>query len=286
MLIEPTLRCDVEKADKQLSIFNKRSYKLNETEIQEKIAGLNKMLERSTSKLVKQHLTQAIEYLQDLMQHTNNGRVQLHWYLHGYAMKSTPVETKEYKYFDISYSDFIELESNTTLIKYNLKDAFDLMFLGIAYRDWGYTFEEIEQKLEKYGMLGIHDPQVLLDLIETPYFYERTASLYIEDSPYYDDELKVAFDYYSGCLSKQKKYKELLNSTRYKTFILLLDNLLSQVRKYRYKGMRILSVTATEMCIALDDIVDEIDTELIVQVFGRKFLMPDAITTLQINKLE
>lgn len=291
VFINQTARFDWEKLEKQLKLLSKYTYKLNISEIKGKIKKLDYLKNKANQKSLKLGIEKVIRYLQKLLLTVGeDGSIMPAWHLNGDAIVSDPIKTREFRYLGISYSEFIELKTNVTILRYDLQKLLNLIFFEMSYRDWGYTQKELEDSLENYGFIGVHSPEVLENMLDTTYMYERTAPLIIEDSPYYDRETKEVFDYFGENLGKQKTYKSMLESTRNKVFDLVLSKILTCAKQSKLKGLKLLSVTDTELCLLINNsagssVNDLLDMEFQVFLFGRRFVVDKVISKIEVDSL-
>lgn len=292
MVIDQTTGYDVERITKQLKNFSAYTYRLNEPEIQGKLKNLAQLHKNSDSKLRQKLIDAAILYLEDLLYviKQDKGYVALDWKMRGNELVTVPLRTKEFKYVGISYSDFIELPTNTTIVRLDFREILNLITFEIVYRDWGYSFEDMEEILKEHGYIGMHQPKVLEELINSSFFYETASTLRIGDCPYLDQETKEVYDYFGENLGVQSKYKPILRSTRNKLANIMVDHLLSKSRGLKMRGLKLISLTTSELCFVVTDASEKVDQlldeQVTLRIFGRIYNVPLKITKLEVNSIE
>lgn len=228
---------------------------------------------------------EVIDYLESLLSHVSHKKqgtvINLKWSLVNGGIVSSPIQTREFKNPQISFSNFIELRSDASLVCIDLTPVLDIISFELSYRDWGYSFKDIERYLRDVDGFKIHSISKLQPLLQTSLTYTDTKIMRIGDSAYYNGEVREGYSYFGSVIDcGAGYYRELLNRTRKEFTIIYLNQLLSNL-----KGVKLASLTETEVCLIVNRGIERIERELDIRVFGRYFRIELPMEVMEFSTL-
>lgn len=291
MLICQTATIDNEKLARYLKSCTVR-LNINTNEMRNKLQYCTALCKSQSKKQVRILCLHIIDYLSQVLSavKTTDNSLTITWRLTDKGIITASVSMREFIKPRLCFSDFIELRPNMSLLRIDLTSVLNLLSFELAYRDWGYTFEEIENCLSDCGFYESYSADRLMSLIETKLLYHRTKQLIIGDSPNYNAETGEGYSYFGRNVGKTQKYNTLLHSTANdlaKLLILYCSSKAKQVKGLR--GFKLISLTETELCFTSTgsgELLKQIDfSDLRLRLFGRQFNAPLKIDILELGEI-
>ena len=186
-----------------------------------------------------------------------------------------PIQCIDIKGLSIKTSDFF-LADSYMRIDVSISDVLNAIAVELAYRDCDYECDSIDavnDVLADYNILEEYDGAELLEKFDTR--YESMKGCKISDTEYRDTDGKC-IDYYLGDCGRSMYYTDMLESSARKTVSMILSTIVDNLNRYAPK---IVAVYEDSFVIYIDqefeneinEIVDEIDTDIVVRVLGRKW---------------
>ena len=260
---------------------NEFSIKLNKDIINEDISKLKEYKAKSKNKINRQNIDALIKYLDNICKKVDDEScIELCWVDDARnIVKTYPVEMINEPIYSINTCNYIELGENEKLVELDMTDLADIIAFEFMNRDLDETFESMENVLHDTKIIGGTDCGVLIDHIKSVSVspFNLSKDYYIEDSPYFNYDDKVIYDYFNTRKFKSKKYRDVVDySCRYANCIIannIIKNCVSNSISYK-----MLEINATNISFIIDGNCDdelcrEIIDEIAVRSFGRLFIV-------------
>lgn len=252
--------------------------RLDRESIEEDIIKYRKREKEVRNKIAKANYKNIRMYLTQLRELSKRDSVELEYSLKNKEIISTPIRTEKFGLFNVQFTDYVKAEDGV-LITVDYSRVLDLMAMELAYRDWGYTQVELEKMLEVDSIITINNTDKL-EFIEKNAF-EKTCGMLIEDTPYtYGGKI---LDYYGEEVNDCRGYSCTLNRSANKTMAWLVCQ---ELRKFNTEELEAKLVAVYYNSIIfrckkedMKKVVEQIEEEVIIRVFGRKYsIKPDVKT--------
>lgn len=189
----------------------------------------------------------------------------------GIRAVSNPISFEKIAEFGIQTTDYIVLKE--TMLEVNFVEALNLMAFELCSNDSGYSWNDTERMMAKYGIIQTHQASGL-DFVKSNEF-RADMGLRIEDSDYQLDASDMG-DYFGNSVGHCKVYREALMSTGYMTGLLVMNNLLHNLHKLGITGVRVAAQYEDSIILVVNDrqvqtVKDVASESLAVTMKGRRF---------------
>lgn len=274
ILIQQNSKLDRTRLSSNLDKYGITEYKFSSESIQDDIDKLTRM-EEGANRIKLENINRTKKYLNNILKKANKGKVKVNWTLKGNEITAVPIEIRKIKMFGIQTSDYITLE-NEAVLSIDYSRLIDMLSFEIAYRDFGFTREDIENKLSDISIVGVYSSDILFDreLIENN-TYDITLGMMIDDTPYMSVDKSIKYDYFGNAVETDKFYRGIVENTRGIAMSIIVQDMLSKVSKNNIK-VEIAGVYEDSVYLILPDGKDESTAKLlaepvIARIFGRRF---------------
>lgn len=219
------------------------------------------------------NIDRVIKYLELLLKEAKKGEFSSMWVLNGNKVESIPIEIRDVKMFGINVNDYIRV-GDKRIITIDYSSVLDLMTFEISYRDFGYTMDEVEDKLKGLSSLAVYPMSKIEELLDKNE-YEVGLSLMVEDTPYISVDISGnnkndMYDYFGNLVDESKYYTNMLKSSRDIIMSIILTNILGRILEAG-KGVEILGVFESGISLRVDSDISKLIDTVVIRVFGRKF---------------
>lgn len=272
--IQQNSKLDRVRLSNNLDKYGVTEYKFSEQSIQDDIDKLTRA-EDASKRIKAENIRRTKKYLTHVLNKAYKGKVKVNWTLSGNEITSIPIEIRKIKMFGIQATDYITLE-NEAVLSIDYSRLIDMLAFEIAYRDFGFTGEDIENKLSDISIVGVYSSDILFDrgLIEEN-TYDVTLGMMIDDTPYMSVDKATKFDYFGNAVETDKFYRGIIESTREIAMSIIVQDMLSKVSKQNIR-VEIAAVYEDSVYLILPDGKDESTAQLLAEpvvarVFGRRF---------------
>lgn len=254
------IRSDIQRLDTELS-----NLKLNKL-----VDGVKKVKE----------LEYAIEFLNRLIDKTEDGVLSLGWNVTDNVIKSYPIELIDIPNLKIHSTDYIKLDKEK-IVFLDYKQLVDIIAFEIMHRDLGEDHKSIESLLTDIGIVGIRDCDILTNYFKED-MYRVSKFLRVSDSPYLIPGTKYILDYFGKKEFKATTYEEVVFYSAKEALSLVVESML---KKCKENSIEIKLCSITDLGIYLivngnikDSLWEIIKENVYVRAFGRNFEVKPSIT--------
>lgn len=267
--------------------FNKLdelSVSVNVELINKDIARLKDEEKNTNNSINKKNISALIKYLEKILKYVNEeSKFEFCWNVDKDTIPSTyPMTLINEPLYKINFANYVELENNEHLLEIDLTDLADIIAFEFMYKDLGETHESIEELLKDCGIIGFEKASLLTDMFKVngDKVYELSKSMWIGESPYFSLETRKVTDYFHSTTFKSKDYREAVDySCKYANTLIAG----SIIKNYIHQNIEVipLIVSSTHIVILIkgsDEI--NIDEEISIRAFGRRFLIEPKINVL------
>lgn len=273
IIISQDSKIDRAKLNGLLDKYGSTMYTFNTQSVNDDIRKLEKLATSVTSKIAQENIKRTLKYLNVIAKKAQQGPLQILWTLRGNEIMSLPIEMRQIKMFEIQATDYISLE-NEAVLSLDYTEVIDALAFEIAYRDFGVSIEDIENKLSEVSIVGLYGADILRDVVEEK-AYEHTLGMMIDDTPYMLADKSGMLDYFGNCIETDKFYRGVIENTRSIAMSIIMQEVLSKASKAGIK-MKIAGVFETSVYLILPDGKNEdtakiLSDSVVLRTFGRKF---------------
>lgn len=275
MVIQQTSKYDGTKIGDGLDRLGSLKIKLNSELIKDDIDKVDKLLSQATRISQRKYLESVIDYLNMLYKKSTKSNITLQWTFIGEEPRTFPFEIKQFKKLQIQATDYIVM-NNTKMLSFEYKDLLNIMALDIVYREFGYSFSDIEHMLCSVSILNIQDTKILYDKgLLSDDIYSVALEMAVGDTPHLDTETHEVTDYFGNIHKASKYYREAVLGSRNVAMNILLQQLLYNATQHGYK-IKLAGVFEDSLYFILpsdeaEEIQKGLTDSLTIRLFGRMF---------------
>lgn len=245
------------------------------------------------NKIDDANIKSIIRYLDKVLKSVDrtSSTLEIGWYSGEDGLpKAYPVQFKSEQLYKFNMCNYIELEKNQQLINISIKELNDIIAYEFINRDLGDTHASIEEVLCQCSMMGNVDSRIITDKIAqySDNLYELGKSMLIGETTYLNNEKQEIYDYFNTkkFQYKHKKtyYKDVLKySCKYAMTVVangILKNALANDTRVKLIDVSDTGITLIIYNGKTIDFEKDIVGDVVLQAFGRKFILNTSITVL------
>lgn len=189
-----------------LQKYGMTELKIDSSLIEDDILRMKRMINNAKNKSDEKNIKNIIKYLDTLKSKINEDeKYEITWILDKFTIKGYPINIKNINEYGIRPCEYVELENKQRFIRIDYSNVFQCIAFEMMYKDFGYSFDEIEEELKDIGISVINPiDRIQKYLDENALKYSKV--LRIGDSSYASDDGKLAWDYFYSAWNEKKQF--------------------------------------------------------------------------------
>lgn len=255
--------------------------------VKKRIQEFKNRLSQTKQKKNKINLKQLIKYLENILEQTKDtDKLEYRWVVNPDTnmIEQTPIKFIYEPLYNLNTCNFIKLGTSQKLIELDTKNLADIISFSYIYKDLGESHQTVEKLLYNLGIISIEDSNILLDYFKKLQddMYELSKEMLVGDTPYKSLETKKISDYFYSAEFRTQSYNKVVDYSATYANTVIANSIMRQLIRNR-KNINIVMITPINITFIADariDITTESLDDIIIRVFGRRFLVKPKINIL------
>jgi hypothetical protein len=268
---------EAKKINNLLSKVGYMNLRMNADLIQRDKEKVESLEAPKPTRIFNKNIKGASEYLQKLsfnygVSDEEEQGYDVNWVYSDGKVAARPFPLKDLSKFGIDVMDYIVVENIKQVYLVDFIGLCDIIAFDIMFRDLGYTFREIEEKLSDIGLVSTYSSSYIESIFTECKPYKLSLELKTENPPLTEDNPKEVYGYFVHKRYKAGYYKDVVRGSCREAICLVLCKYIEAV---------IQNEISTELCyidetrlafkvgksVDIDRLLDSVS----IRTFGRQF---------------